>query len=227
MHRKAYTARKYKDRREDGQKVKKAQKLVRYRNQKSLLYQAPSSIVEKKSFDAGGIVVVAMPLTSSFTTPRLLSGCIPGTSFNNRIGRKIRWVSLQFRHNVFPAGGATGVSQNRILIVYDKQNNGGTPAVTDIVQVSAFVSPLNLDNADRFIVICDEITPSVQSNALNVSCQRYIKLNLESIYNTGTAGTAADCLHGAIFVMFANNADSTAGNGSGADFYARLRFVDC
>ena len=131
--------------------------------------------------------------------------------------KSIQWRAI--------AQNSSGASQHRIVVIYDKQSNGALPALTDIFTANSFVSPMNLNNADRFVVIHDEITESIQSSSLNISSSRFSKCNLETIF-TGNTGTITDILSGSLFMTIANNGGTITGVVTALDVYARVRYTD-
>jgi len=102
-----------------------------------------------------------------------------GSSFFNRIGRKIRMHSLFLEFSAFPNGVAnTEPTYHRFVVVYDRQPNGATPALADVLQdvsqTNALTTPaaspwchVNLNNRERFIVLMDErkVLPPAASSA--------------------------------------------------------------
>lgn len=205
-------------------KSKTYDKYVRKSDKKSLLFQAETKFrPEQKNQDLIS-TALSLPLNAAFSAGQLLTAIAQGTGNGNRVGRKITIKSVQFRGMVKPAAGG-GFGQNRILIVYDKQSNGAAPNITDILTVSGAEAMMNLNNAERFVVICDEITDSCQSTALSIYTKRYIKCNLDVMYS-GTTASIADCTTGAIYAFVANTADVTTGVASTSDFYWRVRYVD-
>lgn len=90
-----------------------------------------------------------------------------GSSFFQRIGRRIELQSVQYNLAIIPANGlADGeypAEMLRMLLVYDRQTNGATPAIADILQSTNSAgtvftnneSLLNLNNRDRFIIVRD------------------------------------------------------------------------
>ena len=94
-------------------------------------------------------------------TVTLINGIATGTDINNRVGRKVIMKSLVFNVNNFPVATTANALQGimlRHMIVYDSQPNsaGTVPAVTDILETATTLSPLNLNNRDRFRVIYDK-----------------------------------------------------------------------
>jgi len=166
----------------------------------------------------------APPLTSSFATPQLLNGCTQGAGATNRIGRKMLMKSFQMRYTCSVADG-DDASQHRIVVVYDKQANGAAPIATDVFGGNNFLAPLNLNNSDRFVVICDEVTESVQSSVINISGQRYVKMNMETIFS-GSSNGIADIASGSVYMFIANNATPTIGVVTAAFVWTRIRYID-
>jgi len=146
------------------------------------------------------------PLLASgaFTAGTLLNGLVPGSTASQRIGRKVTIKSLLVRYSWGLATTSTGGSPLRILIVYDKQANAVAPAITDILLTDTFHSANNLSNRDRFVTISDIITDPVSTgDSFAVAGVIYKKLNLETMYNAGTAGTIGDISSGSIYMFVA------------------------
>lgn len=184
----------------------------------------------------------------------LMNGTAEGTSFYNRIGRRIRMKSIQISGTV-DDNTATGVPANdssylRLLVVYDRQNNGGTPALADILldvdsagtTTTDAYSGLNMTNSDRFKVLMDDriyivndnVTAGNPTNPLytslsnlastsgEVNIKRFIKLNgLETHYGTANAN-AAGCQTGAVWMVLV----ASAGSMCQANLRVRVRYWD-
>lgn len=174
--------------------------------------------------------------------PTLLNGCIAGSQNYNRIGRKINNRSLQIRGFVFPTTPPNSTDQIcRMLVIYDRQSNGVSPTWANVIQSqnisgttsSAVTDMVNLDNRDRFVVLRDRvwICSSISNTATQAyagsstvhEVNEYIKLNVETIYNAGVAGTVGDITTGGVFVFFAGSA-FTGGYSFAGSF--RIRFED-
>ena len=176
-------------------------------------------------------------------TPILLNGCIAGSQNYNRIGRKINNRSIQVRGwiNSVTTGAAADDQLCRMLIVYDKQSNGAAPTWANVIQSqditgatsSTSSDMVNLDNRDRFIVLRDRCyamsfqsstaTQAVQGSHTVCMVEEYFKINLETIFNAGTAGTVGDITTGAIHVFFCGSNASTIYSFIGS---FRTRFED-
>ena len=167
----------------------------------------------------------------------LINGCATGTDIQNRIGRKICMKSIVFNVNNFPvpvvANALAGIML-RHMIIYDTQPNsaGTVPAVTDILQAATTLSPLNLNNRDRFKVIYDKrsqigsfsITTGpflTGGSPQNVFWSKYRKLNHDVIFS-GVGDTIGNISTGAMYLLFIGDFASVART----DFYTRIRFQD-
>jgi len=193
------------------------------RPQKSLVYDSRPMTIEKKNIDT--FFAITAPGGSIWSGPTQLNVIPQGNSAITRTGRTVSMTSIQLRYNVI-RGGSNGPSQNRILVVYDKQANSSIPLTTDVFASDAMVSPLNLNNAERFIVLMDELSDSIQSTSLNVSGSRYRKIGLPAIYN-GTTGSSSTVSTGTVWLFVANNDQVTSGTTSNnLDIFSRIRYVD-
>lgn len=163
---------------------------------------------------------------TTFSAGTLLNGCIPGSNATNRIGRKIHMKSLVLRWGVNLRSTSVAGGNVRVLVVYDKQSNAAAPAITDILLTDDFYANNNLSNRDRFLTLIDIISPCVSTGG-DVTCSgvEYRKLNLESMFNTGTAGTVADITTGSVYIFVAQTGTITT---TAPDFFAsaRIKFLD-
>ncbi len=168
------------------------------------------------------IDTVASGTVSTTAGMVLLSGSAPGDDFDTRDGRQIRIKSVQLTLIYFINGSAT-LTFIRIIIFLDKQPNETTPTVTELLDVGDIVSHRNLDNRKRFWIIKDEIvTLSITGEQLG-SWKFYQLLDIKGIYDAGTAGTIADIITNALFLMLVS---SEATNLPNVTRVSRVRFID-
>jgi hypothetical protein len=163
---------------------------------------------------------------STFSAGTLLNGLVPGSAATERIGRKVTIKSFYLRFSWRLAATSVGGSPLRILVVYDKQANAVIPGIADILLADDFNSPNNLSNRDRFITISDYITPPVSvQGEFAIAGTIFKNLNLETVFNTGTAGTVGDITTGSIYLFVAQVGSITIATG---DFFARsrIRYTD-
>ena len=171
----------------------------------------------------------SIPLSNDWTTPGatfLLNGLVPGSLANQRIGRKISIKSLYVRATVQLASTSVRGGNIRMIIFYDKQANATAPAVTELLVDDSFWSPNNLSTRDRFVVLCDHVFDHIGTqDKFSDSAVIYKKLNLETMFNAGTAGTIADITSGSIYIMFAQSGTIGTANPT-ASWYSRIRYTD-
>lgn len=183
---------------------------------------------EKKFTDVSATLTLGSA-ADTFTTPgptTLLNGLIPDSTATGRIGRKVVMKSLYIRWSAQLAPTSIQGAPVRIIVFYDKQANGAAAGVTDVLLANAFNSPNNLSNRDRFVVLSDELTEpiSVQNN-FAVSGVIYKKINLEVMFNAGTAGTIADITSGSVYIMAAQSS-TIATAAPTVSFRSRIRYTD-
>lgn len=181
---------------------------------------------ELKFVDTSPALTVLISSTA-WSAGVLLNGLVPGSGADQRIGRKVIMTSLLYRIGFILGATSTGGSPLRLLIVYDKQANAAAPAITDILDTDHFLARQNLSNRDRFVVLADKHLPpiSVQNNFSVISKIYKKRLNLETCFNAGVAGTIGDITSGSVYVFAAQ----TSGIGTGAPSIVsrcRIRYRD-
>lgn len=88
-----------------------------------------------------------------------INNIVQGTGEQNRIGRKcvikkINWRGIALLTNI-DAQASTN-DNIRIIMYLDKQCNGASIAVTDLLETDAFLSFNNLANSQRFRILVDK-----------------------------------------------------------------------
>jgi len=161
----------------------------------------------------------------------IINGLQPGTGASQRIGKKVTMRSLLFRVSIAAnAPGAIVFQGNvRALIVYDKQTNATAPTVANILEIASGVSPMNMDNRDRFVVLMNKTVPIDQSGGHQSGQMRfYKKLSLPVIFNNGAAGTVADITSGSVYMVLISEQGlvGAATNQPLGTWYTRIRYDD-
>lgn len=120
------------------------------------------ALVVSSGTGAPGGAALACNSTGSIIALNLIQA---GSSFFNRVGRKIEMKSLllEFTPRPVAAARSTAADTLRVLVVYDRQTNGALPAISDILQdteqngtnTTISTSNINLNNRDRFQIIRD------------------------------------------------------------------------
>lgn len=185
----------------------------------------PSKTGELKFVDTvctQGVIFAAV----TFGAGTLLNGLASGSTATTRVGRKVTIKSMMLRWNYNMGATSTGGCVLRILIVYDKQSNATAPAITDILATDDWMSANNLSNRDRFVTLSDVITAPVGvSSDFEIGDMIYKRLNLETNFNAGNAGTVGDITSGAIYLFVAQSGSMATANGA-FTASARVRYSD-
>lgn len=179
---------------------------------------------EKKVIDTTLVSAVA----DTTGTVQLVNGVAVGTDFTDRIGRKIILKSVDIIGHVFPVDASTSDCLCRMMLVYDKQPNGATPALAAFINGDS-TSHLNLNNRDRFVVLSNWMeaigsfaaTPVGSPTTHKVQIHR--KINMETLFS-GTTNAVASISTGALWVVTVG--DQAANVGGTFVGTVRVRFID-
>ena len=158
-----------------------------------------------------------------------LSYISAGTDVENRNGRSVNFERLVVRGVVratnYPEGADGGnqmyfpAASVRIIVIYDRQSNGGTPQHQDIFQHPTYpFTELNMANSDRFLVLCDRSYAlkglwRPDSGALT-TCEQdisslFIDLDLYGLSATYKDGLANPPISGNLFLIARSNTQVT------------------
>lgn len=174
------------------------------------------------------------PNAAGTITNDTLAALSEGNTDQTRIGNKINVKSIMLRGRALIDNTAAAANTSdvlRIIVYLDRQANGATAAVTDILATGNWRSFNNLDNNDRFRTLC-EWTCSLNVGGATPSGGAYVfgrktkefflkaKLGQDFKYK-GNAGTVADLASSNIGVL-AISAQGTVQ----LEYIARLKFVD-
>ena len=201
---------------------------------------------EIKSLDLVG-ATYTLNSTAQITPLNLIRA---GSSFFNRIGRRIEMRSLHLKGYIDSTRTTTDADYIRIMVVYDEQANGAIPAIADIIQdtdqagtnSTTQLSGANLNNRDRFRILADFriVLPSqtltggaitnpgfVDPVSTTFDIERYIKLKgLVTQYRADSSpAVIGDVATGALYLV------TYGGSAAGAEGFqfignTRLRYSD-
>lgn len=152
---------------------------------------------------------------------KLLNGLKLGTAAFNRIGNKIAMKSLYwsvafslYAQEDDPTVDLANVDVPlRTMVVYDKQPNGATFVLGDLLSAFSGLdnttarnidvnSPNNLNNRDRFIVLSDKRYILSSASSTSRLIKKYKRLNTAVSYKSGaTVGDITDITSGALFFL--------------------------
>ncbi len=109
-----------------------------------------------------------------------------GVRESERVGRKCVLKSVQWRYKIqIPERDGVGVPADgdtlRIIMYVDKQANGATAAITDVLETASIHSFYNLANSSRFDILCDKLNTinylSLASDAVGAVSQAKVIQN--------------------------------------------------
>lgn len=180
---------------------------------------------EKKFLDTFVSSDITTDVNPSVTPINLLAA---GTDANQRIGRKVEIKSIQVRSDIKMKD--VGTAQfGRFMLVYDKQTNGATPALTDILDTGSSPTPttalLNINNRDRFAVLYDDI---IEFDNVLRDCYAnkvYKKGLWEEIFKD-TGGTIASVTSGALYWVTVGEQTNASAHGLNQATSIRIRYID-
>jgi len=160
---------------------------------------------------------------------------VEGNTDVTRIGNRITVKSVMLRGNVVLPSTADALNTSqifRIIVYLDRQANGATAAVTDILASADFRSFNNLDNSDRFRTLAEETidckldgaTPSGAAYLYGENKKSFFmkaKLNLDVKFK-GNAADVTQLSGNNIGVLVISETDNIGTVG----YIARVRYTD-
>lgn len=188
---------------------------------------------------------------STTATFDLLNGIQEGSSFYNRIGRRVQMRSIHITGNLIFSGNGSGVPEYlRVMLIYDRQPNGAAPVISDVLTdydsqgatTTNSFSKMNMNNVERFAILRDQRIQIAENNTgsaiagapasiLNYSTQgninMFVKLaGLETHFKASSnPAVIGDVATGALWlVTFGSIAVANAG--IDIQYQSRLRYID-
>ncbi len=160
-----------------------------------------------------------------------------GVSESQRIGRKctiraINWHWQLERGEIDDAAALSTPNSVRVIMYQDKQANGATAVVTDVLESADFQSFRNLSNSQRFVILYDKTitlnitnlaSPSAadtSSSAVKRNGAFYKKCNIPLEFNAA-AGNMAEIRSNNLGLLLISDDNDTDINSK-----IRLRFSD-
>lgn len=192
----------------------------------STLGPMPGRGPEKKFIDTTPTFNIVASSSAFVATPVLLNGVGTGATATDRVGRKILMKSLYVRYALNRSATTTLGANVRIVVVYDRQPNAAPPGITDVFLADAFLSPNNLSNRDRFVILCDEVTESIDAAGPSTQAGTiYKKINLETTFNAVAASDITTITTGSVYMFVAQSGQAATAN-LALNARARIRFTD-
>lgn len=202
---------------------------------------------ELKSVD----VFESSAILSQTATFQLMNGIQSGSSFYNRIGNVVRLRSLHLIGQLVVNGTAPASipEYDRVMVIYDRQSNGAFPALADVLTSykndgttsSTVFDHLNMNNKDRFQVLCDirlaipyntngapnaDLASIIDYNG-EYNINRFIKLKGSEVHFKASSNPSVigDISTGAIFLMTVGSSVLATAPFT-LDWSCRLRYYD-
>jgi len=186
--------------------------------------------------------------TTAVVTP--LNLIRAGSTYVNRIGRRIEMKNIRITGSLTPLRTVAGTDYLRLMIIYDRQTNGAVPAIADILQTTdqaaanttTAQSGINLNNRDRFSILRDlrivppsiTITAGVATNIgiidpVSPLCNIDLFVRLKGLITQYKADSSpaviGDIATGGLF-MVTMGQQAPGAEGFNGGFESRLRFND-
>lgn len=185
-----------------------------------------------KELKFNDVAASAQALTTTWSVA-VLNGITQGTDFNQRIGRHAIMKSILFNGVVYNSttSNPLGVFCRFVILLDNQVNSGAIAGGTDIFATNDPLSPMNLNNRDRFQVLMDirkQIGPfTITAGALtggapqNQFWSKYRKCFYDTVYS-GTSNTIGSISSGAIILAIICDTMTSAA----LNFYTRVRYID-
>lgn len=163
------------------------------------------------------------------TTGRiLLNGMAVGNSVSTRVGNVVALRSITLRLSIDQQATSSGTGRLRLIIFLDRQANGQTPAIGDVLQDASVEGLQNLANRKRFFMIADHVTPFAtnlgnENSAVTIVGFKKFKRPVRVQYS-GTDALAASIATNALWCWLMADHISTAG--PTVDGWVRIRYQD-
>lgn len=150
----------------------------------------------------------------------VLTATAQGDDADNRDGNSILGKYLSFRMDGVMNTNATE-TVIRIMVFVDTQNQGALPSASEVLQSpSNTLSPLNIDNTQRFTILLDKYILLSDNGDRVIVRKFYVPLNFHLRYT----GSAASTYNKNNIFMLTQSDEAT--NTPVVNIYSRLAFYD-
>lgn len=197
-----------------------------------LSYQRIVGKAEKKFFDTSIVNVADVSAGAVLNSLCLVP---QGTTDQTRVGNKITLKNINLRGFASNDDAAAGTLQPgilRVILFVDKQANGATATVTDILQSASISSFRNMDQVDRFVILKDQFYKTVvtvtnstgtpHSDQGNTLWKMSVKCNID-VHFSSTTGAITELKSNNVGLLYVT--DQTTCNAATLGT-ARVKFID-
>lgn len=163
------------------------------RTSTQIIAQRIGAVPPKKNTENFNYVTTMGTLAIGYNNLLLLNGLSQGSGGSQRVGRQVFMTRLTWR--------IQSISNQRFMIVYDRQANAQALNVSDLMQdTSDQFSPYNFSNKERFDVLMDSLY--VTTPELNpITIWKDFPIYRDTVYNTGSSGTISDISTGSLYLV--------------------------
>lgn len=154
----------------------------------------------------------------------LLNGLSNGDDYNDRDGRSVRFKSIQVQTRTLLNPSSTN-TVFRMILFLDKQANAGSPAVTELLDVSTAARTdafRNLDYRKRYVILKDKRF-TINSDYPEKIVDFYKKLDMKTIYDDSSTSTINDITTNSLYLYLVSDEVT---NTPATLYNVRLRFID-
>jgi len=162
-------------------------------------------------------------INSSGSVTWVTNALAQGDAVANRTGNSILLKTIFLRGTINMSTSATSTFV-RLIFFLDKENDGATPAVTDVLQSADYKSNYNLLHSKRFVMLYDRThTFDVVTGPRIKPFKLMLKPPMTHLKFGGTSGNIADARENHIFLLAITN---EATNVPVAPMEARIKWFD-
>jgi len=160
----------------------------------------------------------------------VLGDIAQGTSEEERVGKRVRLVSLSLR-GVIAWGTAAPTYPLAVvlLVVFDRSPTGTVPPVSDIIEYGAPLQQNNAVNSARFRIVMRRMYGVSFTMQIPIPLDEFIELQgLYTQYGSATNGSLANIREGALYLYTLGSEPNVAPYAGAAnlDVNWRLRFTN-
>ena len=152
--------------------------------------------VEKHPLD----VTVSQTPENAIGTFSLLNGVAQGDTNITRTGNSVLFTSINLNLK-YTINSAASHTQIRTILFYDKECNGATPVIADILSSTNILANYNHDETTRFQKLADFMVNLSISGTQEVSRRVYRKLQKHTRFD-GTSAAIGDIVDNALWLFF-------------------------
>lgn len=182
-------------------------------------------------FKYTGSIIAASTISASGTfVSSIIAGIVQGTTETSRVGKTITVHSIEVKYEFAMPNDAV-VFEEAVgwYLLIDKQPNGATPAVLDVLSTASYITIKNNETRSRFKILKQGLNAlpntsvgAATYSAANVVNHFFIKFKKPfEIQFNGNAGTVADLVTNNILFLTVSKNGKAKMTG-----YIRVKFAD-